>query len=133
MSVSSRGTPPRVPRSRSVRGPATLTPTTARASRTWRESSTSSKATRKGCSPASSRSRKGPSRTATRSPLKCPPLTKVTETYRVIGRPPNGSVDAGFGPAEHTGAGLTLGGGLLVMAAAGGAVWMYRRPHGNRT
>ncbi|BCM71797.1 MULTISPECIES: hypothetical protein [Streptomyces] len=65
--------------------------------------------------------------------LKCPPLTKVTETYRVIGRPPNGSVDAGFGPAEHTGAGLTLGGGLLVMAAAGGAVWMYRRPHGNRT
>jgi hypothetical protein len=65
--------------------------------------------------------------------LKCPPLTKVTETYQVTGRPPSGSVDAGFGPAEDSDTGLTLGGGLLVTAAAGGVVWMYRRPHHNRS
>ncbi|WP_225826436.1 sortase [Streptomyces naphthomycinicus] len=65
--------------------------------------------------------------------LKCPPLTKVTETYQVTGPPPSGSVDAGFGPADGTGIGLALGGGLLVTAAAGGAVWMYRRPNGTQT
>ncbi|GGY79723.1 sortase [Streptomyces olivaceoviridis] len=65
--------------------------------------------------------------------VKCPPLTKVTETYRVTGRPPSGSVDAGFGPAEDTGTGLALAGGLLATAAAGGAVWLYRRPNDNRT
>ncbi|MFJ9822117.1 sortase [Streptomyces sp. NPDC101151] len=65
--------------------------------------------------------------------LKCPPLTQVTETYQVTGRPPSGSVSAGFGPAEDTGTGLALGGGLLVMAAAGGVVWMYRRPNVDRT
>ncbi|MDQ0989596.1 sortase [Streptomyces sp. V3I7] len=64
--------------------------------------------------------------------LKCPPLTKVTETYQVTGRSPNGSVDAGFGPAEDNGVGLALGGGLLVTAAAGGLVRMYRRPDDNR-
>ncbi|MEU6090843.1 sortase [Streptomyces sp. NPDC047085] len=63
--------------------------------------------------------------------LKCPPLTKVTETYQVTGRPPNGSVNAGFGPAEDTDMGLALVGGLLVTAAAGGVVWMYRRPNDN--
>lgn len=65
--------------------------------------------------------------------LKCPPRTKVTETYQVTGRPPSGSVGAGFGPAEDTGMGLALGGGLLVTAAAGGLVWMLRRPTHNRT
>ncbi len=65
--------------------------------------------------------------------LKCPPRTKVTETYRVTGRLPSGSVSAGFGPAEDTGMGLALGGGLLVTAAAGGVVWMCRRPNDNRT
>lgn len=65
--------------------------------------------------------------------VKCPPLTKVTETYQVTGRPPSGSVDAGFGPAEDTGMGIALGGGLLITAAAGGVVWMCRRPNGNRT
>ncbi|MEW2286412.1 sortase [Streptomyces sp. NPDC047841] len=64
--------------------------------------------------------------------VKCPPLTKVTETYRVTGRTPNGSVNAGFGPADDTGVGLALGGGLLVTAAAGGAVWLCRRPHHDR-
>ncbi|MEU2064890.1 sortase [Streptomyces sp. NPDC013455] len=63
--------------------------------------------------------------------LKCPPLTKVTETYRVTGRSPSGSVDAGFGPAEDTGAGLALG-GLLVTAAAGSVVWKRRRATGDR-
>ncbi|MGW0994677.1 sortase [Streptomyces sp. NPDC002520] len=65
--------------------------------------------------------------------LKCPPLTKVTETYQVTGRPPSGSVSAGYGPAEDTGMGLTLGGGLLVTAAAGGVVWMCRRRNDNLT
>ncbi|MBX9394627.1 sortase [Streptomyces sp. TRM72054] len=64
--------------------------------------------------------------------LKCPPLTKVTETYQVTGRPPRGSVSAGFGLADDTGTGLALGGGLLVTAAAGGVVWMCRRPNVNR-
>jgi hypothetical protein len=64
--------------------------------------------------------------------LKCPPLTKVTETYQVTGRSPSGSVNAGFGPAEDTGMGLALGGGLLATAAAGGVVWMCRRPNGDR-
>ncbi|MFF4019940.1 sortase [Streptomyces sp. NPDC001843] len=60
--------------------------------------------------------------------LKCPPLTKVTETYQVTGRPPSGSVSAGFGPAEHTDMGLALGGAVLVTAAAGGVLRMCRRP-----
>ncbi|MEW2316509.1 sortase [Streptomyces bauhiniae] len=61
--------------------------------------------------------------------LKCPPLTKVTETYQVTGHSPKGSVDAGFGPAEDTGGvGLALGGGLLATAAAGGLVLLRRRP-----
>lgn len=64
--------------------------------------------------------------------LKCPPRTMVTETYQVSGRPPNGSVGAGFGPADDTSTGLAVGGGLLVTAAAGGLVWMCRRPNGNR-
>lgn len=66
--------------------------------------------------------------------LKCPPRTKVTETYRVVGRPPYGSVRAGFGPADDTDMStkLALSGGLLATAAAGSMVWMRRRPHGNR-
>ncbi|MEU6814343.1 sortase [Streptomyces sp. NPDC046860] len=60
--------------------------------------------------------------------LKCPPLTKVTETYQVTGHSPSGSVNAGFGPAEDGGTGLALGGGLLATAAAGGLVLMRRRP-----
>ncbi|MGW2034842.1 sortase [Streptomyces sp. NPDC001356] len=64
--------------------------------------------------------------------VKCPPLTKVTETYRVTGRTPNGAANAGFGLADDTDLGLALGGGLLVTAAAGGAVWLCRRPDGNR-
>ncbi|MGW3341164.1 sortase [Streptomyces sp. NPDC001009] len=64
--------------------------------------------------------------------LKCPPLTKVTETYQVTGHSPKGSVDAGFGPAEDSGMGLAVGGGLLATAAAGGLVLMRRRPDGIR-
>ncbi|MFF8727208.1 sortase [Streptomyces sp. NPDC015171] len=65
--------------------------------------------------------------------LKCPPLTMVKETYQVTGLPPNGSVGAGFGPAEDTDMGLAVGGGLLFTVAAGGVLWMCRRPNGNRT
>lgn len=67
--------------------------------------------------------------------LKCPPRTQVTETYRVVGRSPSGSVRAGFGPAEGTDMGmrLALSGGLLATAAAGSMLWMRRRPHGIRT
>ncbi|MEU2437521.1 sortase [Streptomyces rubradiris] len=64
--------------------------------------------------------------------LKCPPLTKVTGTYQITGPSPEGSVDAGFGPADDSGTGLALGGGLLFTAAAG-AIWLYRRPNADRT
>jgi hypothetical protein len=63
--------------------------------------------------------------------LKCPPLTKVTETYQITGRAPEGSVDAGFGPSDDSGVGLGLGAGLLFTAAAG-VVWICRRPNGDR-
>ncbi|MBD0424698.1 sortase [Streptomyces sp. TRM S81-3] len=65
--------------------------------------------------------------------LKCPPRTKVTETYQVTGRTPRGSVSAGFGPGEDSGVALALGGGLLLTATAGGLVWICRRPNDNRS
>ncbi|WP_181794428.1 sortase [Streptomyces sp. WELS2] len=64
--------------------------------------------------------------------LKCPPLTKVTGTYQITGRSPEGSVDAGFGPADDSDTGLALGGALLFTAAAG-VVWLCRRPNANGT
>lgn len=64
--------------------------------------------------------------------LKCPPLTKVTGTYQITGRSPEGSVDAGFGPADDSGMGFALGGGLLFTAAAG-VVWLCRRPNADGT
>ncbi len=64
--------------------------------------------------------------------LKCPPRIKITDTYQITGRPPSGSVSAGFGPADDRGLQIALGGVLLAGAAAGGVVTM-RRQNGNRT
>ncbi|MFF4229499.1 sortase [Streptomyces sp. NPDC001820] len=64
--------------------------------------------------------------------LKCPPRTKVTDTYEVNGHEPNGAVDAGFGPATDRDAQFALGGVLLAGAAAGGVVRRRRRLSGIR-
>jgi hypothetical protein len=65
--------------------------------------------------------------------LKCPPRIKITDTYQVTGRPPSGSVGAGFGPTEGGSAQrLALGGALIAAAGAGGAVGMRRRANAGR-
>ncbi|OAH12829.1 sortase [Streptomyces jeddahensis] len=64
--------------------------------------------------------------------LKCPPRIKITDTYQVTGRPPSGSVGAGFGPAESDGMQLALGGALLAGAAAGGVIRVHRRQRAHR-
>ncbi|MFI6493693.1 hypothetical protein [Streptomyces sp. NPDC050564] len=65
--------------------------------------------------------------------VKCPPRTKITDTYRITGRHPNGAVEAGFGDATDTDTQIAVGGALLAAAAAGWLVRMRRRSHGNRT
>ncbi|MEW2083643.1 sortase [Streptomyces sp. NPDC005283] len=65
--------------------------------------------------------------------VKCPPRTKVTDTYQVAGHQPSGAVDAGFGPAGDRGTQFALLGVLLAGAAAGGVVRRRRRLSGNRT
>ncbi|WP_367320081.1 sortase [Streptomyces sp. HUAS ZL42] len=64
--------------------------------------------------------------------LKCPPRIKITQTYSISNRLPNGAVAAGFGDAEDTDAQLALGGALLAAATAGGLVKMRRRSHAGR-
>lgn len=65
--------------------------------------------------------------------VKCPPRTKVTDTYQITGREPNGAVEAGFGDAKDTDTPVAVGGALLAAAAAGCLVRMRRRSHGNRS
>ncbi|WP_369251847.1 sortase [Streptomyces sp. R41] len=65
--------------------------------------------------------------------VKCPPLTKITDTYQIAGREPNGAVEAGFGDTKDTDTPFAVGGALLAAAAAGCLVRMRRRSHGNRT
>ncbi|WP_455356346.1 sortase [Streptomyces sp. SYSU K217416] len=60
--------------------------------------------------------------------VKCPPRTRVTDTYRVTDRHPSGAVDAGFGSAQDKGTQLALGSVLLAGAAAGSVIRMRRRP-----
>ncbi|MER5182782.1 sortase [Streptomyces sp. NPDC002896] len=64
--------------------------------------------------------------------LKCPPRIQITDTYQVTGRPPSGSVGAGFGPPEDSSTQLALGGVLVAGAAAGGVVMMRRRTNADR-
>lgn len=65
--------------------------------------------------------------------VKCPPRTKITDTYQITGREPNGAVEAGFADAEDTDTRIAVGGALLAAAAAGGLARMRRGSHGNRT
>ncbi|MCX4821320.1 sortase [Streptomyces sp. NBC_01142] len=64
--------------------------------------------------------------------LKCPPRTKITDTYEITSRHPSGAVDAGFGADVDKGTQIALGGVLLAGAAAGSVVRMRRRPSGVR-
>ncbi|MFF4837490.1 sortase [Streptomyces sp. NPDC001315] len=65
--------------------------------------------------------------------VKCPPRTKLTETYRIAGLQPNGAVEAGFGDAKDTDTQIAVGGVLFAAAAAGSLVRMRRRSHSNRS
>ncbi|MFD9219249.1 sortase [Streptomyces sp. NPDC060064] len=65
--------------------------------------------------------------------VKCPPRTKVTDTYQVSGRRPSGSVEAGFEPAKDRSRQYALGGVLLAGAAAAGVVRRRRRLSGMGT
>ncbi|MFI8434624.1 sortase [Streptomyces sp. NPDC079020] len=62
--------------------------------------------------------------------VKCPPRTKLTATYKVVGRTPSGSVDAGFGSPANQSTQLAVGGVLLAGAAAGGVLRLRRRVSG---
>ncbi|MER7942831.1 MULTISPECIES: sortase [unclassified Streptomyces] len=59
--------------------------------------------------------------------VKCPPRTRITDTYRIVERAPSGGVDAGFGAPTDQGTQLAAGSVLLAAAAAGGVVRMRRR------
>ncbi|MET9387814.1 sortase [Streptomyces sp. NPDC002928] len=65
--------------------------------------------------------------------VKCPPRTKIADTYRITGRQPNGAVEAGFGDAKDTDTQIAVGGVLLAAAAAGCLVRMRSRSHSSRT
>jgi hypothetical protein len=65
--------------------------------------------------------------------VKCPPRIKITETYQITTRRPNGAVEAGFGDADHSDTQLAVGGALLAAAAAGCLVRTRRRPHASQT
>ncbi|MGW7042150.1 sortase [Streptomyces avermitilis] len=64
--------------------------------------------------------------------VKCPPRTRITDTYQITGPQPNGAVEAGFGDAKDTDTQVAVGGVLLAAATAGCLVRMRRRSHGNR-
>ncbi|MEU9060251.1 sortase [Streptomyces sp. NPDC048430] len=59
--------------------------------------------------------------------VKCPPRTRITDTYQISDRAPTGGVDAGFGAPTDQNAQLAAGSVLLAAAAAGGVVRMRRR------
>jgi hypothetical protein len=63
--------------------------------------------------------------------LKCPPRIKLTDTYEITNRRPNGAVEAGFGDAKDRDTQLAVGGALLATASARCLVRMRRRSPGN--
>ena len=65
--------------------------------------------------------------------VKCPPRIKITDTYEITSRQPNGAVEAGFGDVKDTDTQVALGGALLAAAAAGSLVRMRRRTLADRT
>ncbi|KUO09919.1 sortase [Streptomyces sp. DSM 15324] len=65
--------------------------------------------------------------------VKCPPRIKLTDSYELAVRDPDGAVEAGFGPAGNTAPQLALGAALVAAAAAGGLVRMRHRSGARRT
>ncbi|WP_460060963.1 sortase [Streptomyces sp. YKOK-I1] len=64
--------------------------------------------------------------------VKCPPRIKITDSYELAAREPDGAVEAGFGPAGNTAPQLALGAALVAAAAAGGLVRMRHRSGAHR-
>ncbi|WP_416981214.1 sortase [Streptomyces sp. T028] len=64
--------------------------------------------------------------------VKCPPRTRITDSYELTARRPDGAVEAGFGPAGNTATQLALGAALITAAAAGALVRMRHRPSAQR-
>ncbi|MET7981799.1 sortase [Streptomyces sp. NPDC005281] len=62
--------------------------------------------------------------------VKCPPRIKLTDTYKIAERSPNGAIQAGFGNATDTNTQVAVGGALISAAAAGALFRMRRRSHG---
>ncbi|MFJ1730634.1 sortase [Streptomyces sp. NPDC088254] len=64
--------------------------------------------------------------------IKCPPRVKITDTYDLSARRPDGAVEAGFGDAQGSTGQLALGGALVAAAAAGWTVRARRRSNAGR-
>ncbi|MFH8798286.1 sortase [Streptomyces sp. NPDC017936] len=58
--------------------------------------------------------------------VKCPPRTRITDSYELGGGRPDGAVEAGFGDPQDSVPQLALGGTLVAAAAAG---WLVRMRH----
>ncbi|MET9409188.1 sortase [Streptomyces sp. NPDC002935] len=65
--------------------------------------------------------------------VKCPPRIKITDTYEISARQPNGAVQAGFGDVQDTDTQVAVGAALLAAAAGGSLVRMRRRTLADRT
>jgi hypothetical protein len=65
--------------------------------------------------------------------VKCPPRVKITDSYDLTARDPDGAVEAGFGDSDDTAPQLALGGVLIAAGAAGWLVRVRRRSHTNPT
>ncbi|MGW7166755.1 sortase [Streptomyces sp. NPDC054884] len=57
--------------------------------------------------------------------VKCPPRIRITDSYRLPTRRPDGAVEAGFGDTGQAAPQLALGAALVAAAAAG---MLVRRP-----
>ncbi|MEU1180160.1 sortase [Streptomyces sp. NPDC005820] len=64
--------------------------------------------------------------------VKCPPRIRITDSYQLAARRPDGAVEAGFGPTGSTVPQLALGAALVAAAAAGGLVRMRHRSSAQR-
>ncbi|MFF0033385.1 sortase [Streptomyces avermitilis] len=63
--------------------------------------------------------------------VKCPPRTRITESYQLPTRQPEGAVEAGFGHTGQTSPQFALGAVLVAAAAAGGLMRMRHRSSSN--
>ncbi|MFH9552068.1 sortase [Streptomyces sp. NBC_00377] len=64
--------------------------------------------------------------------VKCPPRIKITDSYELPTRQPDGAVEAGFGDTGQGAQQLALGAVLISAAAAGGLVRMRHRSRSNQ-